>query len=79
VLETALEAEHDEHLGDSKHAVEGNNSGNSQRHAGEDVLIDVGRDVPHDRERSFEPQIVKRGAAQAAGASGCVRTGDVSG
>jgi putative transposase len=64
VLETALEAELDEHLGYPKHAVEGNNSDNSRNGTrSKTVLTDVGEveiEVPRDREGSFEPQIVKK-------------------
>jgi putative transposase len=64
VLETALEAELDEHLGYPKHAVEGHNTGNSRNGTrARTVLTDVGPvdiDVPRDREGSFEPQIVKK-------------------
>jgi putative transposase len=64
VLETALEAELDEHLGYPRHAVEGNNSGNSRNGTrAKTVLTDVGPveiEVPRDREGSFEPQIVAK-------------------
>ena len=64
VLETALEAELDEHLGYPKHAVEGNNSGNSRNGArAKTVITDVGPveiEVPRDREGSFDPKIVKK-------------------
>jgi transposase-like protein len=64
VLETALEAELDEHLGYPKHAVEGNNTGNSRNGTrSKTVLTDVGPveiEVPRDREGSFDPQIVKK-------------------
>ena len=64
VLETALEAEMDEHLGYPKHAVAGRNTGNSRNGARrKTVLTDVGEveiDVPRDREGSFDPKIVKK-------------------
>ena len=64
VLETALEAEMDEHLGYPKHAVSGRNTGNSRNGARrKTVLTDVGEveiDVPRDREGSFDPKIVKK-------------------
>jgi putative transposase len=64
VLETALEAELDDHLGYPKHAVEGNNTGNSRNGSrSKTVLTDVGPveiEVPRDREGSFDPQIVKK-------------------
>ena len=71
VLETALEAELDEHLGYTKHAVEGNNSGNSRNGARtKTVLTDVGPveiEVPRDREGSFDPKIVKKRQRRLAG------------
>ena len=71
VLETALEAELDEHLGYPKHAVEGNNSGNSRNGTrSKTVLTDVGPveiEVPRDREGSFEPQIVSKRQRRLAG------------
>ncbi|HEX5247798.1 MAG TPA: IS256 family transposase [Gaiellaceae bacterium] len=64
VLETALEVELDEHLGYPKHAVEGNNTGNSRNGArAKTVLTDVGPveiEVPRDREGSFDPKIVRK-------------------
>ena len=64
VLETALEAELDEHLGYPKHAASGNNTGNSRNGTrAKTVLTDVGPveiEVPRDREGSFEPKIVKK-------------------
>src|SRR5436305_5319449 len=54
VLETALEAELDEHLGYPKHALEGRNSGNSRNGTrAKTVLTEVGEvelDVPRDRD-----------------------------
>lgn len=71
VLETALEAELDEHLGYPKHSVEGNNSGNSRNGArSKTVLTDVGPveiEVPRDREGSFDPKIVKKRQRRLAG------------
>lgn len=64
VLETALEAELDEHLGYPKHAVEGNNTGNSRNGSrAKTVLTDIGPveiEVPRDREGSFDPKIVRK-------------------
>jgi transposase-like protein len=71
VLETALETELDEHLGSPKHAVEGNNSGNSRNGTrAKTVLTGVGPveiEVPRDREGSFEPQIVAKRQRGLAG------------
>src|SRR2546421_13023767 len=62
VLETALEAELDEHLGYPKHAIEGRNTGNSRNGIrSKSVLTEVGEvelDVPRDRDGSFEPKNV---------------------
>jgi len=64
VLETALEAELDEHHGYPKYAIEGNNSSNSRNGTrSKTVLTEVGEvelEGPRDREGSFEPQIVKK-------------------
>src|SRR3954466_16038012 len=71
VLETALEAELDEHLGYSKHAVEGRNSGNSRNGTrAKTVLTEVGEvelEVPRDREGSFEPKIVRKRQRRMSG------------
>jgi transposase-like protein len=64
VLETALEAEMDEHLGYAPYAVEGRNSGNSRNGVrSKTVLTEVGDvtiEVPRDRAGSFEPRIVAK-------------------
>jgi transposase-like protein len=71
VLETALEVEMDDHLGYPKHAVAGNNSGNSRNGTrSKTVLTEVGEveiEVPRDREGSFEPKIVKKRQRRLAG------------
>jgi transposase-like protein len=71
VLETALEAELEEHLGYPKHAVEGRNRGNSRNGTRvKTVLTEVGEvelDVPRDREGSFEPRIVRKRQRRMAG------------
>ena len=64
-IETALNAELEEHLGYEKHSLKGRGTGNSRngyspkRLKGQhgEVLIDT----PRDREGSFEPQIVRKG------------------
>jgi len=65
VIERALDAEMEEHLGYEKHAIEGRNTGNSrngttsktvQSHEGKFTI-----DVPRDRSSDFEPQLVKKG------------------
>ncbi|MGO4202198.1 transposase [Rhodococcus sp. TAF43] len=64
VLETALEAEMDEHLGYEKHQVEGRGSGNSRNgRRAKTVLTEIGPvqiQVPRDHDSSFDPQIVKK-------------------
>jgi putative transposase len=64
VLETALEAELDDHLGYPKHAASGRDKGNSRNGVrSKTVLTEIGEveiDVPRDRDGSFEPQIVKK-------------------
>nr|WP_174247167.1 MULTISPECIES: IS256 family transposase [Rhodococcus] len=64
VLETALEAEMDEHLGYEKHQVEGRNNGNSRNgRRSKTVLTEIGPvqiQVPRDTDASFDPQIVKK-------------------
>jgi transposase-like protein len=71
VLETALEAELDEHLGYPKHAVEGRNTGNSRNGTrAKTVLTEVGEvelDVPRDRDGSFEPKIVRKRQRRMSG------------
>jgi putative transposase len=71
VLETALEAEMDEHLGYPRHAVEGRNSGNSRNGTrSKTVLTEVGEveiEVPRDREGSFEPRMVAKRQRRLAG------------
>jgi len=71
VLETALEAELDEHLGYPKHAVEGRNRGNSRNGTrSKTVLTEVGEielDVPRDRDGSFEPKIVRKRQRRMSG------------
>jgi len=64
-VETALNAELDEHLGYEKHAPEGRNTGNSRngttskRLKGQHGEIEI--DTPRDRNGSFEPQLVAKG------------------
>jgi transposase-like protein len=71
VLETALDAELDEHLGYPKHAVEGRNTGNSRNGSrSKTVLTEVGEvelEVPRDRDGSFEPKIVRKRQRRMSG------------
>ncbi|MFV9454466.1 IS256 family transposase [Rhodococcus sp. NM-2] len=64
VLETALEAEMDEHLGYEKHHVTGRNRENSRNgRRTKTVLTEIGPvqiQVPRDTDASFDPQIVKK-------------------
>src|SRR5687768_10673009 len=64
VLETALEAEMEEHLGYEKHQAEGRNGGNSRNgRRAKTVLTEIGPveiQVPRDTDASFDPQIVKK-------------------
>ena len=65
LVEAALKAELDTHLGYDKHATEGNNSGNSRNGHGEKTLQgEFGQaqiQVPRDRNSTFEPQIIPKG------------------
>ncbi len=71
VLETALDAEMEDHLGYAKHAVEGRDKGNSRNGMrSKTVLTEVGEvqiNVPRDREGSFEPKIVQKRQRRLAG------------
>jgi putative transposase len=64
VLESALEAEMDDHLGYRKHDPAGDGSGNSRNgHRDKTVLTETGPvqvSVPRDRGGSFEPKIVAK-------------------
>ena len=64
VLETALDAEMNEHLGYDKHAVAGRDGGNSRNGTRtKTVLTEIGPveiEVPRDRDASFEPVIVRK-------------------
>lgn len=65
IVERALDAEMDEHLGYSKHDPKGNNSGNSRNgHGKKTVVIDTDEielTPPRDRNSSFEPQLIPKG------------------
>jgi len=64
-LNAILEAEMEHHLGYRKHAVEGNNSGNSRngkrskKLKSDNGVIEVS--IPRDRNSTFEPMIVPKG------------------
>ena len=65
LIERAMEAEMDDHLGYKKHETKGHGSGNSRNGRTsknlitDDSQIDI--DVPRDRNSEFEPQIVPKG------------------
>jgi len=71
VLETALEAELDDHLGYPKHAFEGRDLGNFRNGSrSKTVLTEVGEveiQVPRDRDGSFDPKIVRKRQRRLAG------------
>jgi hypothetical protein len=64
IIERALDAEMDNHLGYSKHDPKGNNSGNSRNGRGKkSVVIDsdeVQLTPPCDRNGEFEPQLIPK-------------------
>lgn len=64
-VETALNAELEDHLGYSKHDREGRNSGNSRNGYSSKTLKgqhgEVVINTPRDRNGEFEPQLVKKG------------------
>lgn len=64
-VEAALGAEMEEHLGYSKHAPEGHNTGNSRNGYSSKTLKgdhgEVDIDVPRDRNGTFEPQLIRKG------------------
>ncbi|MCP2202434.1 Transposase, Mutator family [Lentzea flava] len=64
LLESALEGEITDHLGDDKHDPAGRGTGNSRNGIrSKTVLTDAGPveiDVPRDRDASFEPKIVAK-------------------
>ncbi len=63
-IELMLEAEMEEHLGYSKNAIEGNNTGNSRNGYGKKTIkSDYGEceiAVPRDRNGEFEPRIIAK-------------------
>lgn len=65
-VEQMLQAELDEHLGYSKHAKEGYNSGNSRngsysRKVKTQSLGDMVLNMPRDRNGDFDPQLIPKG------------------
>jgi putative transposase len=64
IVERALDAEMDNHLGYTKHNPQGRNSGNSRNGRGKKtVVIDseqVALEPPRDRNGSFQPQLIPK-------------------
>lgn len=64
IVEKAMTAEMDQHLGYTKHDSAGKNNGNSRNGKSQKTIIteqgDVHIDVPRDRNSEFEPQIIKK-------------------
>jgi transposase-like protein len=64
-VEAALGAEMEEHLGYTKHAPEGHNTGNSRNgYSAKTLKGDHGEveiEIPRDRIGSFEPQLIRKG------------------
>ena len=66
-----LEGEMEHHLGYSKHAQQGNNSGNSRNsHGDKKVILEDGKidiAVPRDRNGSFTPQLIEKRKTRLSG------------
>ena len=65
IVERALDAEMDDHLGYSRHDPKGNNSGNSRNGRGKKKVV-LGTDevelaTPRDRNGSYEPELIPKG------------------
>jgi len=64
-VEAALGAEMDEHLGYTKHALEGHHTGNSRNGYSNKSLKgnhgEVDINAPRDRNGDFEPQLIRKG------------------
>lgn len=71
LVERMLEGEMEQHLGYSKHASEGNNTGNSRNgHSDKKVILENGKIdiiVPRDRDSSFTPQLIEKRKARLSG------------
>lgn len=71
LVERMLEGEMEHHLGYSKHALEGNNSGNSRNGHGEKkIILEDGKVdivVPRDRNSSFTPQLIEKRKVRLSG------------
>lgn len=64
IIERALDAEMDNHLGYTKHDPKGNNSGNSRNGRGKKSVVIDSEEVqlapPRDRNGDFEPQLIPK-------------------
>lgn len=71
IVERALQGEVTHHLGYDKHAVAGNNSGNSRNGASAKTVQgkrgQLQIEVPRDRNSEFEPQLIKKGQTRFDG------------
>lgn len=70
VLESVLDGEVSDHLGDDEHDTSGKNSGNSRKGTRSAVLTDVGPvevKVPRNTADTFEPQIVRKRQRRLSG------------
>ena len=71
LVERILEREMDHHLGYSKHAKEGANSGNSRNgKSNKKVILDTAKidiEVPRDRNSDFTPQLIEKRKARLTG------------
>ncbi len=83
LLESALEGEITDHLGHDKHDPAGKDGGNSRNgKRSKTVLTEVGPveiPVPHDRDGSFEPKIVKKRQKRLTGVDEMVISLDPTG
>jgi len=72
LIERMLESEMDQHLGYEKHAVSGNNSGNSRNgKSSKQVILEKGKvdiSVPRDRNSEFSPQLIGKRRMRLSGA-----------
>ena len=71
ILETALGAEMDDHLGYDKHSPEGYGSGNSRNGSTKKTLKgefgEIELETPRDRDGTFEPQLVRKRQTRITG------------
>ena len=71
LMEGALNAEMDHHLGYKKNDPEGNNSGNSRNGTSKKTVKgdqgEVEIDIPRDRNSQFEPNLIKKGQTRISG------------